>query len=84
MATTKKQAESDAKSKQDEGLADAKEATKQVDEVVEEEHDKGFRGTEVDMTPNEHYTVTGDASQTPEAQEDPVAARHEATNPELR
>ena len=53
-------------------------ALDEVQAKVDVETEQGFRGTEVDTTPNEHYTVTGDATKTPEAQADPVAARHAA------
>jgi hypothetical protein len=62
----------------------ADQAAEQVETAVAQEQEQGFRGVEVDQTPNEAYTVTGDHASTPEAQADPVAARHEATNPELR
>jgi hypothetical protein len=31
----------------------------QVDEAVAQEQEQGFRGTKVDPTPNENYTVAG-------------------------
>jgi hypothetical protein len=57
------------------------EATRQVDEAVAPETDQGFRGVEIDQTPNENYTVEGVTSGAwvPEMAEDPVAARRQAT-----
>lgn len=59
----------------------AEKAEKQVDKAVEAETDKGFRGVEVDTTPNENYTVAGQLSgkDVPEAAADPVAARKQAS-----
>jgi hypothetical protein len=56
------------------------EATRQVDEAVAPETDRGFRGVEIDQTPNENYTVEGVTSGAwvPEMAEDPVAARRDA------
>jgi hypothetical protein len=63
------------------------EAREEVQEVVDEETEKGFRGTEVDTTPNENYTVQGvgsDPEGVPEAAEFKQEAQLEATNPEVR
>jgi hypothetical protein len=64
---------------------DVDKALDEVQEVVDEETQKGYRGTEVDQTPNENYTVKGAAAgkPVPETQADPVAARREATNPDV-
>jgi hypothetical protein len=69
-------------------MAEAKKtesAEKQVQKAVDQETEQGFRGIEVDMTPNSAYTVKGVTSgeDVPEAAADPVAARREATNPDL-
>lgn len=58
------------------------EAEKQVQEIVDQETEKGFRGIEIDETPNENYTVQGQGAgkDVPEAAADPVAARAEASN----
>lgn len=63
----------------------AQDATEQVQETVDKETAQGFRGTEVDLTPNENYTVAGvtAGADVPEAQEDPVLARRDAVNPDL-
>jgi hypothetical protein len=59
-------------------------AAQQVQESVDQETDQGFRGVEVDMTPNENYTVEGVTSgaDVPETAENPPEARREATNPD--
>lgn len=53
----------------------------QVQEMVNQEQSQGFRGTEVDTTPNENYTLSGVVSgkPVPETSANPVAARAEAT-----
>jgi hypothetical protein len=58
-------------------------ALKQVQGVLDEEQAQGFRGTEVDMTPNENYTVAGVTSgaDVPEAHANKRTAQAEATNP---
>jgi len=58
-------------------------ALKQVQGALDEEQGQGFRGTEVDMTPNENYTVAGVSKglPVPEAQANKVTAQAEATNP---
>jgi hypothetical protein len=60
----------------------AEEGNAQVQEVVDQQTDQGFLGTETDQTPNQNYTVEGVTSgaPVPETQEDPVAARREAGN----
>lgn len=78
--TEKKSAAEKKVDKDPEGAAEA--ANKQVQETVDVETEQGFRGVEVDQTPNEAYTVTGDHSSTPEAQADPVVARKAASNPD--
>ncbi len=64
-------------------MADKKteKAQDQVQKVVDQETEQGFRGVEVDQTPNENYTVAGQAkgADVPEAAADPVAARREAS-----
>lgn len=64
-------------------MADKKvdKAEEQVDKAVAEETDRGFRGVEVDQTPNSAYTVQGQlgGEKVPEAAADPVAARREAS-----
>lgn len=79
------EAQSDQAAGQQQSDGDAEqqveEATRQVDEAVAPETDQGFRGVEIDQTPNEHYTVEGVTSGAwvPEMAEDPVAARRQAT-----
>lgn len=46
----------------------------QVQEKVDEENEQGFRGTEVDPTPNENYTVAGVTSEKPTPETDPKAS----------
>jgi hypothetical protein len=69
------QSQSDGDSEQQ-----VEQATQQVDEAVQSETDRGFRGVEIDGTPNENYSVEGVTSGAwvPEMAEDPVAARREA------
>lgn len=52
----------------------------QVQEAVDAETDQGFRGLEVDPTPNEHYTIAGVTSgaPTPETDEKAAAAARDA------
>jgi hypothetical protein len=65
---------------------DVAEAADEVQKVVDQETEQGFRGVEVDMTPNENYTVEGvlAGKDVPEAHADKVAASREATNPDVR
>jgi hypothetical protein len=76
------QSEQDTGQQQSDGDAEqqVEEATRQVDEAVAPETDRGFRGVEIDQTPNENYTVEGVTSGAwvPEMAEDPVAARRDA------
>lgn len=69
----------DNKNDADKGVKDAAE---QVKTVADQEAEQGFRGVEVDGTPNENYTVAGviAGKPVPEAAADPVAARREASN----
>jgi len=67
-------------------MVDAKktaQAEKQVQKAVDAETEQGFRGVEVDQTPNEAYTVEGVTSgqDVPEAAADPVEARRKASQP---
>jgi len=50
----------------------ADDSTAQVQKQVDEDEARGFRGVEVDTTPNENYTVAGVTSgaPTPETDED--------------
>ena len=67
--------------------SDTEEALDEVEDRMAPEVEKGLRGTEVDMTPNENYTVEGvgsDPEGVPEAAEFKTEATLEATNPELR
>lgn len=59
-------------------------AAKQVQDAVDRETEQGFRGVEVDQTPNENYTVAGVTSgaDVPETSENPPQARREASNPD--
>lgn len=53
---------------------------KQVQENMDEINDRGLFGTEIDPTPNDHYTVEGVTSgkPTPETDEKAAAAAREA------
>ncbi len=57
-------------------------AAEQVQQAVDQDTERGYRGVEVDLTPNENYTVRGVTSGAvvPENAEDPAAARREASN----
>lgn len=46
----------------------------EVQEKVDAENEQGFRGAEVDPTPNEHYTVQGVAAGLPTPETDEKAA----------
>lgn len=56
----------------------------QVQEAVDEENEQGFRGTEVDPTPNENYTVAGVTSGKPTPETDEKAADKARGNTGLR
>ncbi len=60
-------------------------AEEQVQQAMDQATERGYFGVEVDMTDNTNYTVAGVTSgkPVPEAAADPVAARREATNPDL-
>lgn len=63
--------ESDAQKKK----GDAKTAESEgVQELVDAEHEQGFRGTKVDPTPNHAYTVEGVTSGEPTPETDKGAA----------
>jgi hypothetical protein len=47
---------------------------KQVQERVDEETERGFRGVEVDPTPNDNYTVAGVTKGAPTPETDDKAA----------
>lgn len=66
-----------------EATKEVADATDQAQETVDKETQQGFRGTEVDLTPNENYTVAGVTSgaDVPEAHADKQAASFKATNP---
>ena len=53
---------------------DNKGVEKQVQEAVDKETEQGFRGTEVDPTPNENYTVEGVTAGKPTPETDPKQA----------
>jgi hypothetical protein len=63
----------------------AEQAERKVQRSMDKETEQGFVGVEVDMTPNENYTVQGvvEGKPVPEAEADPVAARRDASNPEV-
>lgn len=74
----------DRKAEQAEQKADRKadQAERKAQQAVDKETKQGFRGEEVDGTPNEAYTVQGQlaGADVPEAAADPVAARRDASN----
>ncbi len=49
-------------------------STAEVQERVDRETERGFRGVEVDPTPNENYTVAGVIKGAPTPETDPEAA----------
>lgn len=49
-----------------------------VQETVNQEQEQGYRGTKVDPTPNEAYTVQGVTSGQPTPETDPALAREAA------
>lgn len=49
-------------------------AADQVQEAVDKETEQGFRGVEVDPTPNENYTLQGVTSGKPTPETDPKQA----------
>lgn len=53
-------------------------AAEQVQAAVDVETEQGFRGVEVDPTPNENYTVQGVTSGKPTPETDPKAAEKAA------
>ena len=52
----------------------------QVQEAVDQENEQGFRGVEVDPTPNENYTVSGvvEGAPTPETDSETAKTAREA------
>lgn len=48
--------------------------TEEVAKKVDRETEQGFRGVEVDATPNEHYTVAGVTAGQPTPETDPAQA----------
>lgn len=56
-------------------------AESEVQDKVDAETEPGFRGVEVDQTPNENYTVAGVVAgkPVPEAEADPASARRAAS-----
>jgi hypothetical protein len=64
---------SDPEAKSDAEQADS-EVSDQVQEKVDQETEQGFRGIEVDPTPNENYTVEGVTSGAPTPETDPEQA----------
>lgn len=57
-------------------------ASDQAQKQADVETEQGFRGVEVDSTPNEHYTVSGvlAGKPVPETTQDPATARRDAAN----
>lgn len=46
-----------------------------IEKAVDKETEQGFRGVDVDPTPNEHYTVAGVTAGKPTPETDPEAAK---------
>jgi hypothetical protein len=67
-------------------VKDAEKGAQQVQQAVDRETEQGFRGVKVDQTDDHAYTVAGVVAgePVPEAAADPVAARREATNTDVR
>lgn len=59
--------------------AKADPSTAEVQRQVDEENEQGFRGVEVDPTPNENYTVAGVTSGAPTPETDDEAAEQART-----
>lgn len=55
------------------------EASAEVQKQVEKEEEQGFRGVEVDPTPNENYTLAGVVAGKPTPETDRDAAEKAAT-----
>lgn len=74
MAEKKSGSKSSSKSEKD-PVAAAEAGNEQVQEAKDQEDEQGFRGTEVDPTPNEAYTLQGVTEGQPTPETDPEAAR---------
>ena len=86
-ATVKEAAPEEGRQVNESDDAETEEALGEVEDRMAEETEKGFRGTPVDDTPDEYYTVEGvgsDPTRVPEAQQYKSEAILEATNPEVR
>ena len=64
--------------KDPEGVAE--EGNSEVQEKIDDETEKGYRGTVPDPTPNENYTVAGVTSGKPTPETDPDLAAEAAAN----
>ncbi len=53
---------------------DAPAGANEIQQAVDDETEKGYRGVGVDPTPNEHYTVGGVTQGLPTPETDPQAA----------
>lgn len=76
MTDSKSKSESKSEKDPEKG---AEKASDQVQEVVDEETEQGYRGTEVDPTPNHAYTVDGVTSGEPTPETDPDHAEKVAS-----
>ena len=56
------------------GNDDGSAAKKATEKTVSTQHEQGFRGFDVDPTPNEHYTVPGVLAGKPTPETDPEHA----------
>jgi hypothetical protein len=72
--TDRNQAADDTSSQQDDSGQGAQEATEKVAANMEQELEQGFRGQEVDPTPNENYTLAGQNAGAPVPETDEDAA----------
>lgn len=77
MAARKEHPETSDEGRQAKAAAEKTDAkvTDQVQEVVDQETEQGFRGIEVDPTPNENYSVAGVTSGAPTPETDDEQAR---------
>lgn len=86
MATSRQKDQPEGAGKQDKASPESLPANEegpgadQVNEVVDTETERGFRGVEVDITPNEAYTVPGVVAGQPTPETDAKAADEAAAH----
>lgn len=74
-ATTKDSTDTSAKATPSTGATRKTEAGSHAQKVIDREQEQGFRGVEVDPTPNENYTVQGVTSGAPTPETDVALAQ---------